>query len=513
MKSNIIKFSIIKALLIMSLLSCYGCRESGHNSESAGVNTGGQLQLIPQASLKFYFPGQAKQDTRKVLDEVEKRLKQTLNIKLDFCFVPWEDYINKIKVLTAIGDRYDAHYDTDWMSFGELSQKGMLLNIKDLFVKYAPNLYKKYSPDELAAATVDGQLLAIPWHFPKSERRTFQVRADLAKRYINKDIKTLEDIEEFFKIINIKEKEPGIVPLDVEPNKFGCFDNAEMFGYVPLDLNQNLVYGWDDPEMRIIPWEQTPEFKHEVERWHRWYTKGYIPANVLTAGGCADETILAGKYASRIHIFESNELLSQKLKDINAAWEGSVVYNLYPERVAHIASPINNALCINKFSGDPDRVMMFLEWVAAKQENFDLVIYGIKDLHYELEGDAVKFPGDITSYNSPYYGWSGQWVFWNMDLYRRTVKDPSGYKKQLSESAQLNTKSLPHLGFSYTQNNIKSELANRRSVYESIGRALMYGLYGSDRIDEYVEKQKQAGTEKIISDIQSQLDRWKSGRK
>lgn len=503
------KILCLMGIAVFLIVAVPGCSKvpSQQSSESNG-STASQVVPLKEVTLSFYFPGEARRDMRLVLDEIEKKLKDTVNAKLVFNFVPWADYDNKISVLIVSGDNYDAHMDAEWSGFPTLSQKGALLDITELFPEFAPNLYKKYKAEDLAPATVNNKLMAIPWLYPMTDRRAADVREDLKKKYNIPDIATLEDFEFYMK--TIKENEPDIIPFtpnyDRSSSIFG-----DMKGYAVLSLSLDLVYKWDDPDMKIVAWEQTPEYKQVVEMMRSWYEKDYMPKDV---NAVQDFSFFGpGKISSTIYLWmEAYTNFDKQVKAANPGWSVKA-YDLYPDKVATKSSPMNNAMAFNVNAANPDRALMFMEWIQASQENYDLMIYGIKDKHYELEGKFIKQPAGYNYNDNPYLNWEGQWPFWNIEYFRFDVNDPVEYKEGYFDNVNHNTRYRPHLGFTPNLDPIKTEVAQRTATYGEMGKLLEYGALPMDKFDSYIQKQKDAGTEKIVTEIQKQLDAWKAANK
>jgi putative aldouronate transport system substrate-binding protein len=77
------------------------------------------------------------------------------------------------------------------------------------------------------------------------------------------------------------------------------------------------------------------------------------------------------------------------------------------------------------------------------------------------------------------------------------------------KATYINDKIPPHVGFFPELSAVKNEIAQRYSLKENIGRALELGVLDPDEAyDDYIAKQKAAGSEKIIAELQKQLDAW-----
>ena len=74
----------------------------------------------------------------------------------------------------------------------------------------------------------------------------------------------------------------------------------------------------------------------------------------------------------------------------------------------------------------------------------------------------------------------------------------------------MNTAYWPHLGFVPSTEEVRTEVAQRQSIFEEKGRALMFGVIDDAEIDSYVEDQRRAGADAILEELQRQLDEWRA---
>jgi putative aldouronate transport system substrate-binding protein len=516
---RVICFVMAGFMLIVMFAACGTDNSSKSNSSSiaasSSVSTAAskteastsetQAQL-KEAELTFYFPGEAKKDSRMVLDEAEKRIKDTLNVKLNFNFIPWGDYSSKINVLITAGDNYDAHFDASWFIYPTLAQKGALLDIGEMWKQYAPHLYSEFTEDELYYTKTDGKLFSIPWKYPKSNRITAIVREDLKEKYNVPDIKTIEDFEVYLEAV--KKNENTILPYTQGIDSM-LTTMYNIGGNCMLDAPMMLVYKWDDKDMKVMPFEQTPEYKQLIEMKTRWYKNGYMSKD-MSGTTDAQVSLTDGKAAAIFGAWDGTPANQKKIKNTHPDWKLEN-YPMYPDKLAPLDGPLGNIMAFNANAKNPERALMFLEWMHKDQANYDLIMYGIEGVHYQLEGNLLKDPPDLKTEN-PYLSWSGEWALYDINLQRFSVDDPKDYKQNLIDFSKMNTAYYPHLGFTANPDSVKTEVAQRKAVYDEMGKQLEYGALSADKVDEYIKKQKDAGTDKIVTEVQKQLDAWRKNK-
>ena len=110
----------IALVLLIALVAIAGC--SGKNegegkapgpSGQTGDSAGGDAKL-EEVTLKIMIPGDRPSDMDLVIAEAEKRMKDTINVKLDVVFVPWSDLAQKTQVTLASGENIDLIFDAPW---------------------------------------------------------------------------------------------------------------------------------------------------------------------------------------------------------------------------------------------------------------------------------------------------------------------------------------------------------------------------------------------------------------
>ena len=517
MKRVTIYAVLIAVSIAINLLT--GCSGAGKNkpTDISGLDNivnKGSAGNQDQITLTFYFKNSyAKTNTQAVMDEIQKRLKDKLNIKLNFKFITYLEkgtdvtygYNKMIQARIASGETFEAFFYTDhqlpynmadndtYLNLDTLVNKGMAKDLSQLFPKYAPNLYGKYSKEELKAVTFNGRLAAVPSLFQSSKRCCAIVRKDLMDKYSIPAINNIDDFEGYLKVI--REKEPDLVPLSL---RFSLKDIVvEKAGYVSLDNYTGLVYKWNDPEMKLIYYKELPEYGIYSKMAKDWRAKGYflnaagqepefsyngpwtlqpdspMPASFL---GCSaiDNFILSGDHYEPI--------LWNTEKEI-------AVYPLFPDKAAQLISPSNEAIVIPSTAKYPEKTLQFLEWVQSSQENYDLLMYGILGKDYTLYGKQYVPQGDYVKYGmSDYIGWPCSRPFWNIEYLRTSINSSPNDKDEYKRLLESDSKYPPHAGFcpDYTLL-VKNE-------FEKF-------LYNTEVTDE--EKSR------LKSEMQRQLDEWR----
>lgn len=464
---------------------------------------------LKEVTLKFFFPGDDRPAKNEVLEALSKQTKSKLNAKFEFNFVPFGDYQNKLTMMAASGDNYDACFTADWFGYAMMVNKGAFLNLNNLAPKYAPKLYKYYKThDMIAPCSVNGQLFALPWTELKTSKPVFAYRQDIAEKLKVQagDLTTIEGIDKF--LTAIAQKKPGMIVFDMAIGGAGLYGDILSLlqpKYEYQDLGFHTFYlDLNDPAHKVLPLEQTPIFKEAVKYAKKWYDSGIISRNALME--------------KQLQLFENGRAFSKK--DTNSKLFEKVPFidktavckaiEVYPGKKFTRDSPLNNAMAINKNAANPERTLMFFELLSTDRRVYDTVMYGIKGKTYTVDSNGIiGFAKGENPAKPLWQNWSS-WGLWRVNFYRPTLlRSLEAIKKEQAYASRPNIVISPLSGFVPNPDPIKTELAKRDQIAEEQGKLLLAGIVSGDideAIKDYIEKQKAAGLDKILVEVQKQVD-------
>jgi putative aldouronate transport system substrate-binding protein len=283
-----------------------------------------------------------------------------------------------------------------------------------------------------------------------------------------------------------------IVPL-LQP-KYEMWDMG--FGNLYMDLN--------DPNKKVVPLEQTPMFKEAVTLAKKWYDNGVISKNALADK--ENKPFETGKVFSGKTIYEA---LYEKTNFTDKSAVQAAV-EVYPDKKFARDSQMNNAMAINKNAANPERMLMFMNLLTTDKDVYDLFFYGIKDKTYTLDSNGVVgfAPGEDPA--KPLWQNWNNWGFYREAFARPTAtRDVEAIKKENEFVARPNIVLSPIAGFTPSPDAIKTELAKRQQLSDEQGKLLLSGIVKGDidaAINDYIQKQKDAGLDKILTEVQKQVD-------
>ncbi len=460
---------------------------------------------LDDTTLTIYFEAMGNSKLENILKAVNRKLRDELKTELSFKFY-WEypeTYLNRIRQDIASGMPCDAFYISSYfpVAIESLAKEGMIMDVSEMFPKYAYQYYSQFTSEDIDALSVNGRVYVIPSRIPGTDRKCAMVRQDLMDKYSIPAIGSYSDYEAFLE--TIKTNEPNMFPMNYYDTTLGLF--ADLNGYAVLDYEAGLVYRWDDPEMKIVTWEQTPAFREGLDRIASWYDKGYLIKN-LGISQIDGTMVTSGKWASFI-------CSPGQQMEFNSMLRGSEItdftYKAYPlyDNVSSRTSIMGAGMAVNAKSEQAERVLMFIDWLQSSQENYDLLMYGIKGTDY-IEKDGYIEPPEGVSMSESFFNWGWKEPFRNIDLERTNYPGLKEDIQNYNELISTHTKYPPHIGFYPDYSPVIQIITHRKLSFTELDVKIYRGTFEQQDVEKYVDDQKQQGSDRLVKEIQEQLDKY-----
>jgi putative aldouronate transport system substrate-binding protein len=450
-------------------------------------------------------------DVRVVQDAINKIVRSKYHLTLKLNPIDAGSYDQKQKLAVAAGDEQDIVYAVPWTNnyYVNVAQ-GALLPLDDLLKKYAPNTFASMSAQAWTATRVNGKIYGVlnqqPWTRPIGPR----VRKDLAQKYgLNLDtVNTFDDLTPF--LAAVKAGEPGITPIGIGQitDKGGPYSSVYL-GYEIVDgvsTDAGIIgVKADDPNLQVVNIAMLPEFFHQAQLARQWFLAGYYPVDL--PGDQVTANWRAGKYAMEIDVVHRDSVGQLKLTygfDFVAKGLGPLVLT-----TSGIIATMNN---ISSTSKHPEAAMAMLEVFNNDLDVYHLICRGVEGKHYAITAKAnnvIGFPSGVTPSNDRYNP-SSSWMFGNIfnDFY--SSEEVVGAWPLSLKDNQTATPSKA-LGFAFDPTNVKTELAQVQLAQQQYGYPLIMGRVDSTSgLKTYLSKLNDAGLPKVITEVQNQLNKWKS---
>ena len=142
--------------------------------------------------------------------EVNNYLTKKINATIDIRFVDYADFTKVMNNKTDEGEIFDLVFTSSWANdYYPNAKEGDFLNLNNLIKEYGKDVYKALDKKFWEGAAIDGCIYAIPNQKEISSMPMWVFSKEYVEKYNipYKDIKTLEDLEPWLKLI--KENEEG----------------------------------------------------------------------------------------------------------------------------------------------------------------------------------------------------------------------------------------------------------------------------------------------------------------
>ncbi len=475
------KFIALALSLVMFLMFFTSCGSSSKDQ----VNSNGEKIT----KLKWYTIGIEPKDFGMVLPEINKYLGDKIGVNLDVKFIDFGDYTQKISVIINSGEDFDLAFTCAWAGdYLGNSRKGAFHDLNEfLSTESGQNLYNAIDKRFWEGATIDGKVYAVPnqkelgsapmWVFTKEYVDKYNIPYE--------EIHSLQDLEPWLKVI--KENEPDVVPLYVTDG----FSFDVFFDQIipPVGLLTN------DDTLTIRNMFETQEMRDTLDTLRKYYKLGYINGDSATATDDKSVKRFVTKADGQPY---AEQIWSKDLKY-------PVVATPIIDTLVTNASSTGSLIGISRNSKNKEKAFEFLTLLNTDPTLRNLINYGIEGVHYEKVSDnSIKLLNtDQRRYDIPYFAIGNLFITYTLDSEPETKWEEF---KEFNDAAKVS----PLLGFKFDSSKVTSELAAINNV---LGEFRMSLYSGSVDIDEYLTKfnakLKEQGIDRVISEMQSQVDEWR----
>lgn len=469
------KLTALAATAVLGVSMLAGCG----NTASANNDT---------VTLKWYTIGSEPKDLAMVQEKANEYLQDKIGVNIDMNFIDYGDYTQKLGVIINSGEAYDLAFTCSWAGdYLGNARKGAFLDLTQYLDNIGSDMNEAIDPRFWSGAEIDGSIYAVP---NQKEISTSPMWV-FTKEYVDKynipytELHSLEDLEPWLELI--KENEPGVVPLYITKG----FSAPQYFEQLVDPIG--LEYG--ETDLTLENMFETDKMKSTLETLRRYYQKGYINADSATAQDdkSVKRFITKGDGQPYAEILWSKDL---KYDVVATPITDSYITN---------ASTTGSMIAISKNTKNPDKAVEFLNLLNTDSYLRNLINYGIEGVHYEdVNENQIKLTDKASDYSVGYYTVGNLFITKVLDNEPETKWDEF---KEFNDAAIASEA----LGFKFDTSKVSNEIAAINNVLEEF-KSTLYS--GSVDTTEYLEKLnkklKDQGIDKVIEEMQTQLDAWKS---
>lgn len=357
--------------------------------------------------ITILYPGEETDEMAAFLNGAfAEKVKNELNMKVNFRFLSWADYWDQKKLMLAANDPIDLYWD------GLPDLSSMVNNkeaqpLDELIAKCWPESMKEIVPDsQLAGGKINGIQYGIPSAYaPSSGMFQFVcLRQDLLEQVGMTEVKTADDLREF--ALRVQEQLPQFKgPADIIFKPLTRNFAQEQYTWV---ASQDLVV-FGEESKQAYSYAHTEAFQ-EVAKFNReMFLDSLYGDEVAIKYNERDSRMQTGLYLwVEGSLGKENEIIgSVKVADPDAELKN---YLLAPEKPRYINATGGEVLCVPYSAKNPEGALKFLAWLWGSQENYLFCLYGEEGKDWQLDENGRLVTLSETARGDGYFY---EWMFRN----------------------------------------------------------------------------------------------------
>jgi|GEM_PF-1435951 len=536
----------ITAIMTVGMLA--GCGSAGENEvksndkssevseemQDSSTESAGEEPAVPKdpVILEWYYAGNGpQQDTQKVEDYVNELLKdyeglEHVSIHLN-CFIG-DDYAQQVLLAQTSGKQMDI-VQTYKLNYVSEVNNGTFLALDDYLNAEEFAALKNELPEWLwDTLKVNDSTYIVPnYQMGSNDRyivipKEYAEYADLNKLdsiNITDDPASLTELADEMEKITLAVSEATGMTKYVEPLAINYAQSGNFIQKDRIDNNSGIAVNNGTTE--VINIYQTESFKELSRMAGELVEKGLFPKDAAVQG---------------TDTFKNTNMLNDKayaVQIVQSYGDDDVVSALLSKSYGFevLAFRLHDHYAINmgwgaggngvtSFCENPVEALMFIEALNTEKgkEIYNAVVYGLEDVHYEKLDDenirTLEYDGAQGGTDTTYAAW--KWVIGNTNHAYLNQGCMEGDKDIINAvNNDPNNKVSELMGFWSDTEPISVELSQCAAVVTEYKEALWNGSMGSDweaYYDEFMTKMDAAGVQKVIDEVQTQINAFISTR-
>lgn len=502
---------------VIMLLVSTGCGKENssttdqHDASTSQSTTEGQDDsqetvedpLEEHVNLKWYFIGSWPQpDQDKVFAKLNEITKEKLNATVEYIPLSWGEYSDKMKLIIASGEDYDMSFSTFWANnYVTNSVKGNFLPLNDLLPKYAPNYYAMIPEDYWKAAEIDDKLYGLINYQIVGFTGCLAIYEDVYEEYKSEidsigynELEKLEPVLEKLKATSGDKYTSlfkGWFSGQLEYFGLDCPAGEETVGAVYLEDSLDNI--------KVFNQFESPEYINYIKLMRDWNQKGYINASAVM-NDKENTLVKTGKLPFSI----GGTSKPGNAAELSQAFGRPMISKQMSDPYVSTSKITVTMHAINANSKNPERALMFFELLNTDKDFYNLLNWGIEGEHYNKVSDNRIEPIEGSKYN-PSIPWALGTTFNSYVL-------PGQPDDVWEQTKKMNNEAIksPIIGFTFNAEPVKAEVAKVTAVYNEYKDAFDTGALDIEKeYPRFIERLKAAGSDKLIAEMQKQIDDWK----
>jgi putative aldouronate transport system substrate-binding protein len=496
-RQRMARLLVVPLTLILILAACSsnetnsGTPENSSSPSSTASATENTAEDLPEVKLVMHTLVPEQQDQENVFKKANEIIKSKINATVEFHYHGFGTYNDKMNVTIASGEPFDIAFTSNWSNdYVQGVNKGAYLALDDLLPTYGKSLMTDIDSKYWDAVRLNGSIYAVP---------NMQIQARSVGVWFQKDLldqvgmtmdqlNTVDEIEAYMKAAYEKAGVQGSsLELMNYASHFAALHEAKVPGVIDIQ----------DGELKVFNQFESEEWLTMIKKNREWFEQGLLSKEVDADW---DAQMKAKKYSWG---WEGTYKPGGDVEMTNrVGW--TYVAKPLTEPTTSSANVRSTMYGVSANSKHPERAVMLLDLINSDKELYNLLVFGIEGTHYNKVSDNRVEPIEGSTYNT-----GAAWALgntFNSYLLPGQPDDVWEQTKKLNAEAELS----PISGFVFNTEPVKVEVANCQKVYEEFS-LLAGGMLDPEKSQApFIEKLKKAGADKIIAEMQKQLDAYKA---
>ena len=499
--------SILMASVL--LLSVSGCGQEKKAAKGEDPNT------VPSDpyEIQWYIKYSPQKDVDLVEEELNKYLKDKINATVNMVMLDPGQYNDKVSTMIKSGEYFDLAFASisalDYLSNSVSGAFAPLTDYKDTYLK---DIFDQLPQEMIDAATVNGEIYAVPTYKEIVTQQGWIYRKDIAEKY-NIDMSKYKTLEDFKPVAEMLKKNETSIDYPIDWDK-SCYSISDMYNdpqlVCPLENLRVLgiegeEQGGDPTKIILDKDKKNNNGKREYEATRDYYKSGLVKGDVATASDL-QARFNSGKtfaYFTGIKPGKAAELQSKCQYPIAQAEVSDVYMDSLPG--------LGSLQVISTKSKNPERTARFLNLLNTDPVVKNLVVYGIEGKHYTKVNDNTV---ELIA-NSGYSMAGNTWALGNVFIdYLKTTDDP----EKLTKLKEFNEKGIVRdgTGFVFDSSTVSHLIPQITDAMKPYGNIGAYGSVDIDydaEMDKYYAALEKTPIKQVQEEMQKQYDEFLKSHK
>ena len=502
MKNSLTRFAALALALVLAAGALAGCASASpitaaatgksDATEAAATTTAPaptEAALEP-VNLIWYLRNDKPANADAVVAAANKLIGEAINATVDFRFISGGDYNDKMNLILQASEEFDICFTASWSNnYVQNVNSGAYIPL-DGYIEQYPDIKSLVSDELWGAIRINGKIYGVPNLQVMYNQMGMFFRKDLIDKYKIDlaAVKTVDDLTPVFQ--TIKDNEPDVYPLASTCPSYYFTKYAPTF---------DEVLGVDTSTWKVYD-RRSVDYVANYKAIRQWQQKGFLPSDAATLKD-EDSLIKAGKVFSRYQ-----RMVPGGEATIKAKYGFDVVMLAITDSIIEQNSVRSTLDAISVTSKNPDRAFMLLNLMFTNKEIYNTMVFGIDGQDYKKLSDT-RIEQIPDQYSAPAWQLGNQF---NAYLLPGQPDDVWEITKKNNDAAKFGEMG----SFVFDPKNVEAELANVNAVNTEFDTMLDYGLDETDTIlAKRAEKLNQAGFEKLVAEMQTQVDAWVAANK